>query len=151
MLPGSSYDNSPALWVAVATPHAVPDATPHNVYMCPVCEHPGKLHAVDVDAPIRVDMLRRLSPTEVQWLRHAEAAVRLCGHKWPHVELSSDESDAKTSSTFPRMASAAFAKLQEPSLQPVWRPTSKVPLWVCAKHAALYRRRDDTHPKHTSD
>ena len=146
MLLGRSYGNHPALWVAVAQPRAVPDGWALDLR--PVCEHPGQLHAVDDDGAVaRVSRRSIITSAEVKWLQHTEQAVRLCpnlsGATMPPVEFGDYELDDTPSQAI-RVANTPFHTQRAHSLQPVWRPTSIAPLWVCATHAALYRKRDDT-------
>lgn len=117
-------------------------ASPGHIRLQPVCGHPGALHLVDRALARRI-ATSTVTEAEVEWLTLVGEAIKLCGEWVPPVEWGTNR--GATPHIMSHIASdLSTIDLSQPLpglLQPVWRPTSTKPLWVCEEHAALYRTR----------
>lgn len=113
---------------------AAPDL-PGSVQLKMVCQHPGALHVVDTAGAAYVSMhVSTVTQAEVQWLELVGEALKLCDEEVAPVDWGTERGTT-------RSRGGAFARLPDKQMQPVWRPTSSAPLWVCPEHAAHYRTR----------
>lgn len=102
-----------------------------------VCEHPGALHVVNAAAAPTINVAAStVTEEEVEWLKLVRDAIELCGKEVAPVDWGT-ERDA----TLSIVDELSHVRPSHEHLQPVWRPTSSAPLWVCKEHAAHYRTR----------
>lgn len=113
---------------------AIPTSAGH-VVMAVVCVHPGAVHVVDAAGrvPFVFKQVPLATEEEVEMLELVGQTIELCGGEVALIEWGTERG------TTPTMA--RHLPWHTGQMQPVWRPTSTAPLWVCPEHAAHYRTR----------
>lgn len=113
-----------------------------QIQLWPVCEHPGKMHAVTAVTTCNVTDCTKFTEAEVEWMGLVKKVLT------KSINLTT-----KTTADLPTVAWGGSARADEPTIAAslravhtnagsplhwVWRPDSSVPRWVCGIHKTTY-------------
>ena len=115
--------------------YALQDRSVHELHATNVYEGRVSNYAEVVASQMKLEV-KHLTEDEVEWLKLVHDAIELCGKEVAPGQWGTEHATTST-------IASDLRRIQPPHehLQPVWRPTSSAPLWVCKKHAAHYRTR----------